>query len=207
MLILIELLFSDPLFFFMIAVSFLFTLGVHEYAHAQMSYFLGDSTAKDQGRLTVNPFAHIDPLGALMFFIMGFGWGKPVPFNPLNLKNKKWGPALVGLAGPLSNFLMAIAVGFMLRSGEAQSAYLITFFTIFIWFNVVLGVFNLLPFPPLDGSHIFFTMFRSLDKFRFVLLQNSLLSILIAVLFMSYIGIPLICRPIFSLLTGGYSLF
>ena len=169
---LIELFFLNPSLFFMIAVSFMFTLGVHEYSHAQTAYFLGDPTAKSQGRLTINPFAHLDLLGVFFFFIFGFGWGKPVPFNPSNLRNQKWGPALIGLAGPGSNFLMALAAGLALRFLDLSNVSLILFLSIFVWLNLVFGVFNLLPFPPLDGSHIFFALFPSFEAVKVLLFQN-----------------------------------
>lgn len=204
---LIELFFSSPILFFMIAVSFLLSLGVHEYSHAQAAYSLGDPTAKSQGRLTINPFAHIDPVGIFLFFIFGFGWGKPVPFNPFLLKNKKWGPAIIGLAGPLSNFLMALTVGLTLRFFDLPNVSLIVFFSIFVWFNLLLGVFNLLPFPPLDGSHVFFILFPSLRALKFFFFQNIFLSIIAAVLFMSFVGFPLICEPLFVLITGSLPLF
>lgn len=205
---LIELLFINPLAFFMIAVSILLALSVHEYSHAQMAYFLGDPTAKYQGRLTINPLKHLDPFGTLMIFIIGFGWGKPVPFNPHNLRNQKWGPALVGLAGPLSNFIMALSVGLFLRFIELPNPALVLFFSIFVWLNILLGVFNLLPIPPLDGSHIFFTILpSSLNNLKISLLRSGFLLIIVAFLFMIFIGIPFICRPLFALITGIPSVF
>lgn len=200
---LIELLFVNPILFLMVAVSILLALSVHEYSHAQMAYFLGDSTAKYQGRLTINPLKHLDPFGTLMIFIVGFGWGKPVPFNPHNLRNQKRGPALVGLAGPASNLIMALGVGLFLRFIEIPNLGLVLFFSIFVWLNILLGVFNLLPIPPLDGSHIFFTILpASLEHIKISLLRSGFLLIIVALLFMIFIGIPFICRPLFSLITG-----
>lgn len=187
----------------MVAVAILFGFSVHEYSHAQAAYVLGDPTAKSQGRLTINPLAHFDPIGTLLIFIIGFGWGKPVPFNPLNLRNKRWGQALVGLAGPSSNFLMALFVGFLMRFLHVANPALIFFFSIFIWLNLILGLFNLLPIPPLDGSHILLTLLpRSLENFKIVILQNTPFLLLFAILFMFYIGYPYIVSPLFSLITG-----
>jgi Zn-dependent protease len=101
---LIEILFINPIIYLMIAISILLAFSIHEYSHAQAAYSLGDPTPKYAGRLTVNPLAHFDPFGTLLIFIIGIGWGKPVPFNPYNLRNQRWGPALVGLSGPTSNF-------------------------------------------------------------------------------------------------------
>lgn len=199
----IQLLFVNPVLFLMVAVAILFAFSIHEYSHAQMADFLGDHTARHQGRLTINPLAHLDPIGTLLIFFVGFGWGKPVPFNPYNLRNQKWGPAFVGLAGPGSNFIMAIAVGLVLRFIEVSNPVLIIFFSVFVWINILLGVFNLLPFPPLDGSHIFFAAFPGIGfKMRKMFLQTGFLSILLVIMFMYFIGIPFICQPLFWIITG-----
>lgn len=200
---LIQLLFLNPVVYLMWAVAILLGFTIHEYSHAQAAYLLGDPTAKSQGRLTINPMAHIDPIGTLLIFIMGIGWGKPVPFNPYNLRNQKWGGALVALAGPASNFLMAITIGILLRFLPFSNPGLILFFSIFIWLNVLLGVFNLLPVPPLDGSHILLAILpRSLENFKRVVLLNSPFLIFFAILFMFYIGYPFIAGPLFTLITG-----
>lgn len=112
---LISVLFSNPLAFLMIAVAILFALSLHEFFHAWAAFVLGDPTAQKEGRLTINPISHLDPLGTLLLFLVGIGWGKPVPFNPYNLKDQKWGPALVSLAGPASNLTVALLVGLTLR--------------------------------------------------------------------------------------------
>jgi Zn-dependent protease len=200
---LFQLLFSNPEVYFMVAIAILFGFSVHEYSHAQAAYILGDPTAKAQGRLTVNPLAHFDPVGTLLIFIIGIGWGKPVPFNPLNLKNQKFGSALVGLSGPLSNFLMALFAGILLRFLPLTNPALIFFFSIFVWLNLILALFNLLPVPPLDGSHIFLAILPpSLENFKRAFLLNSPFLIFFAIFFMFYIGYPFIARPLFSLITG-----
>lgn len=195
---LIQILFSDPLIFLMIGIGLLFALSIHEYSHAQMADFLGDPTAKYQGRLTINPFAHLDPLGTLFLFVFGFGWGKPVPFNPYNLRNRKQGEILVGLAGPLSNFSAAIIFGFIFRSFPFFRTNI--FLIYFVWINIILAVFNLLPFPPLDGSHIFLNILPSSVR-KFFLLTGPF-SIIFALLFMLYIGFPYIALPLFRLIMG-----
>jgi Zn-dependent protease len=195
---LIGLLFTNPIFYLMTAIAILFAFTIHEYFHAQAAYSLGDPTAKNAGRLTVNPLAHFDPFGTLLIFIIGIGYGKPVPFNPYNLKNQKWGPALVGLAGPASNFLCALIVGLLLRFLTISNPMLTTFFSIFVWLNLSLGVFNLLPIPPLDGSHIFSSIAPSFtEKFG-----RTPFLIIIAFIFMIYIGVPYICQPLFTIITG-----
>jgi Zn-dependent protease len=187
----------------MVAVAILFGFSIHEYSHAQAACFLGDPTAKLQGRLTINPLAHFDPVGTLLIFIIGIGWGKPVPFNPYNLRNQKWGPALVGLAGPASNFLMALIIGLSLRFLGLSNPFLVSFFSVFVWINLILGIFNLLPIPPLDGSHILLAALPpSMDKIKMFLLGSGFFLIILAILFMVFIGFPYICQPLFQLITG-----
>lgn len=204
---LIELLFANPILYLMVAVSILLGFSIHEYSHAQAAYSLGDSTAKYAGRLTINPLAHFDPFGTLLIFIIGFGWGKPVPFNPYNLRNQRWGPALVGLAGPASNFLLALLIGLLLRFSGLSNPLVVSFFSIFVWLNLILGFFNLLPIYPLDGSHIFLSNLpSSLGKIKSIF-QSPFYSIIIALLVMNFIVIPYICRPVFAIITGSQSFF
>ncbi|MGJ7920694.1 site-2 protease family protein [Neobacillus sp. LXY-4] len=133
---------------------------VHEFAHAFVAYKFGDSTAKNQGRLTLNPMKHLDPIGTLLIFIAGFGWARPVPVNRFFFKNPRLAGISVSIAGPLSNLVMAM-LGFLtwyasVRAGLAEGTLmnLQDFLNIFIQLNLVLFVFNLLPFPPLDGYRI-----------------------------------------------------
>jgi len=122
-----------------------------------MAYLLGDSTAKRDGRLSLNPIKHIDPLGLVFILIVGFGWAKPVMVNPYNLNNPKVDMALIAAAGPISNFILAF-IGMMILYPLAMftdvSAYVIYAMTQFTWINIVLGIFNMLPIPPLDGSKV-----------------------------------------------------
>ncbi|MBU1348632.1 site-2 protease family protein [Patescibacteria group bacterium] len=144
-------------------LAILFALTVHEFSHALMGSLLGDPTAKRLGRLTLNPIAHIDPFGLMALVTVGFGWGKPVPFNPYNLRDQKWGPVKVALAGPAMNLLVAILLGFLLRFvGIWLSAtnLLVQFLYVSIFINVALLLFNLLPIPPLDGSKLLLASLR-----------------------------------------------
>ncbi|UAL52178.1 MULTISPECIES: site-2 protease family protein [Metabacillus] len=137
---------------------------VHEFAHAYVAYKFGDPTAKNQGRLTLSPFAHLDPIGTLLIFIAGFGWAKPVPVNRFYFKNPRLAGVLVSVAGPLSNLVIAfigLAVWYILLSTGALSSLssgmaegLHQFFNILIFLNITLFIFNLFPFPPLDGYRI-----------------------------------------------------
>ncbi|MBS4178007.1 site-2 protease family protein [Bacillus sp. FJAT-49731] len=144
----------------LIAAVLMIAFTVHEFAHAYTAYKLGDSTAKDQGRLTLNPIHHLDPLGTLLIFIAGFGWARPVPVNRHHFKNPRLGGILVSLMGPVSNFVLAaIGTGIMfilIVAGISASlpAMVMQFFDLFVYLNVLLFVFNLLPLPPLDGYRI-----------------------------------------------------
>ncbi|MDI6815619.1 MAG: site-2 protease family protein [Actinomycetota bacterium] len=132
--------------------ALLIAVTVHEFMHGKIAHLYGDSTAKDQGRLSLNPLKHLDPLGTLMIIVAGFGWAKPVPVNPHRFKDPRKHMMLVGLAGPLANFTSAYLLArlFYLPMPEVLSALL----GVTIWINVMLGIFNLLPIPPLDGSKI-----------------------------------------------------
>ena len=156
--------FSIESIFFLIVI--LFSAIIHEYAHGLMASLLGDDTAKHEGRLTLNPIPHIDPVGTILIpgvlFLLGtgflFGWAKPVPFNPYNLKNQRWGPSLVGVAGPGSNLIIAFIFALIIRFAPGISSDFIVFLGIIVYANIILGVFNLLPIPPLDGSKVLYAL-------------------------------------------------
>ncbi|MCF7835596.1 MAG: site-2 protease family protein [Candidatus Marinimicrobia bacterium] len=141
---------------------------IHEVSHGYSAYMMGDSTAKYAGRLTLNPLRHLDLFGSIIVPLLlvltqagfVFGWAKPVPYNPYNLKDQKWGSAIVAVAGPASNFFMALFFGLVLRFGVGgflpESSVPIIVLIVFI--NLLLGIFNLIPIPPLDGSKILFAI-------------------------------------------------
>lgn len=131
---------------------------VHEYAHARVAVALGDFTPRLMGRLTLNPVAHVDPVGLLCLFLVHFGWAKPVVINPRNFRNVRRDDILVSLAGPAANFItsfIALAILMvLLHSGSQMSLGLRTVLTLIIIYNINFGIFNLIPLPPLDGSHV-----------------------------------------------------
>jgi len=152
-------LFSNPLAFIFYIFALFLAITIHEFSHALAADILGDPTPRLQKRLTLNPKAHIDPFGLLFLFFFGFGWGKPVEFDPFNLKNPRRDTAFISLAGPLSNLILALMIAIILKLlifFEVKTLYTIgsLIFTPVIYINVVLAVFNLLPIHPLDGFKI-----------------------------------------------------
>lgn len=156
----------QPIDFVLIAIFLLVAFPVHEFSHAAVANLLGDSTAKLFGRMTLNPIVHFDPVGGTMTIItvlIGgflFGWAKPTPVNPANLRDRRNGEVWVALAGPLSNLVMALIAAFVFRVLFALEARLPNLLYdgiyLFVVFNVALAIFNLIPIPPLDGSSLLF---------------------------------------------------
>ena len=140
----------------------IFSLCFHEFSHGYIAYKLGDHTAARNGRLTLNPLAHLDPIGSLMILFVGFGWAKPVPVNPVNFSNPRVDMMKVAFAGPASNLILAFTGGLIMRLvnivGLLQSEMFIQTLYYFIFINISLAVFNMIPVAPLDGSQIFGNM-------------------------------------------------
>ena len=148
-------LFFNPFVALLQIISLVVALTIHEFSHAWMADHLGDPTPRLQGRLTLNPLRHLDPIGTLLLFIAGFGWGKPVEFDPYNLKRPQRDTALIALAGPVSNLLLAIMLAILLRTiGMAMPSFLISTLIFTIFMNISLAIFNLIPIHPLDGGKI-----------------------------------------------------
>ncbi len=175
------------------------TLPVHEYAHALIATKLGDDTPRLKGRLTLAPLAHIDIMGALMIFLVGFGYAKPVPVNPRKFNNPKVGMALTALAGPLSNIIMAFV--FMLLSnaallvhGKTDIMFLGVAYSFFLFaarINIGLAVFNFLPIPPLDGSRILNLVLPSKYYFKIMQYERYIVLAVFALLVFGILDIPL----------------
>jgi len=136
------------------AIALLIAITIHEFAHALVSDKLGDPTASLAGRISLNPFKHLDPIGTLMLLIFHFGWGKPVPFDPFNLRHPKRDAALISLAGPASNLILATLLSLVAKLSGLPLLALIA--TPLIIININLAIFNLLPVPPLDGAKILY---------------------------------------------------
>jgi Zn-dependent protease len=199
--------FFSIIFYFLIIIP---SSIIHEYAHGWMAERLGDPTARYAGRLTVNPLAHIDWWGTILlplmlFFGTGgrfmFAYAKPVPYNPYNLKNQRWGPVLVSIAGPLSNLLLALCFALVLRIFPDSS---LTFFMqIIVYANILLMVFNLVPIPPLDGSKLLFAIIPDSMKSLKITLERYGFAILIFFVLFLFDLISPIIDLIFNLLIGG----
>ncbi|YCA43597.1 site-2 protease family protein [Bacillus sp. JZ8] len=142
-----------------VVITLIIAFTIHEFSHAFVANLFGDPTAKDEGRLTLSPISHLDPFGTLLLIIAGFGWARPVPVNPRNFKRPRLAGVLVSIAGPLSNLVLAF-IGticyYALVNAQVASnnQYLYEFLNLFIMLNILLFIFNLLPFPPLDGYRI-----------------------------------------------------
>ncbi len=152
-------LFSNPLIFIVYLFSLLVAIAIHEFSHALAADHLGDPTPRLQGRLKLNPMVHVDPMGMFFLMLFGFGWGKPVEFDPYNLKNPRRDAAVISIAGPISNLILAIVLSILLRLFILFDLTFMTTIGLLIFIpvirmNVVLAVFNLLPIHPLDGFKI-----------------------------------------------------
>lgn len=207
--------------FLFVIVVLILSIIIHELAHGYSALAQGDPTAKYAGRLTMNPIKHLDPVGsfivpfALYVLSVGVivGWAKPVPYNPYNLKNQRWGEALVSAAGPASNIIVALFFGLVIRLGAGtfpKEAVLLASLIVII--NIIIAIFNLIPIPPLDGSKILFDLLpRSVkvSETRMFLERYGLLIVIFVLVFAGDIIFPLLMKVLFilfSLFTGDATL-
>lgn len=203
------------------AIAIVLGISLHEFAHALVAYRLGDLTPVRDGRVTINPLAHFDPFGTLLILLVGFGYGRPVLVNPYNFRmDRRWGMALVAIAGPITNIIIAVVFGLTLRvlfgvldrTPSAGLVFVIQIFVIIVSLNLALAVFNMIPFPPLDGSKVLLALLPGdmayrLERFYVQTQQYGLIVVLL--LFWvggRFIG-PLISAPVnalFDLIVGPF---
>jgi len=202
-------LFTNPLYFFIWIAALLSAITVHEFAHAWTSNRLGDPTARLQGRVTLNPLAHLEPLGTLMLLLFRFGWGKPVPFDPFNLRHPRRDSAIISFAGPAADLILATVLAIIIRLAHLtvvpQIAYnLELILTPFIVLATTLAIFNLIPIHPLDGGKILIGLLpeklayqwdKTLDRLGFFIIIFLLIP-----LFGGYSLVSLIISPIINLI-------
>lgn len=209
----------QPIFEILIIV---FSVVIHEVAHGYAALALGDRTAKYAGRLTLNPINHLDPFGSILlpailafFHLPIIGWAKPVPYNPYNIRNQKWGPAIVGAAGPAANLSLALAFGLFVRfvpalQSDATGAFFFNFLTIAsttALLNLMLALFNLVPIPPLDGSKVLFALLPyQWHEIEIFLTQYGFILLLIFIFFFSDFLLPIVLF-LFHLITGSAPIF
>ena len=218
---------SNPIYIILSALVILITLTLHEYAHGYVAYRLGDDTAKSLGRLSLNPLKHLDPVGAICMLLFHIGWAKPVPINPRNFKNPKRGFAICALAGPLSNIIMAFfsaGLYLLLVKLFAHTSFsseflfnlannLLLFVFLFHSINIGLGIFNLIPVPPLDGSRLLTVILP--ERAYFKIMKNERKIYLLVVIWLlagdyaktALLSIPFIAKnSVLSALAGVLSL-
>ncbi len=191
-------------------VVLIFSAIIHEYMHGWMADRLGDTTAKDLGRLTLNPIVHIDPIGSIflpaMLLLSGssflFGWAKPVPYNPYNLRDQKYGGAKVAVAGPLANLIVAIVFGLILRFVPFATPEMFYFIQIIVYINILLMVFNLVPIPPLDGSKVILPFLPTALQEKFMMLENYGMFLVFAFVWLGFDLIVPVISFFFQILTG-----
>src|SRR3989339_280333 len=188
--------------FLFIIIILIMSVVIHEVSHSYAALALGDSTAKYEGRLTLNPLSHLDPVGSVLVPLIGYfaggfiiGWAKPVPFNPYNLRNQRWGESIVAFAGPAANICLALIFGLLIRFGvliQFGEAF-VQIAVMIVFINLILATFNLIPIPPLDGSKILFSVLpNSLLEVRSFLERNSIFILIFFIFFLWQFILPLV---------------
>ncbi len=194
-------------------IVLLFSVIIHELAHGYVAFSLGDPTAKYEGRLTLNPLKHLDPFGSiilpLLLFLAGspilVGWAKPVPVNPYNFRDQKWGTLKVSIAGPLTNFGIALFFSLLIRVVNLpQTIPFIQFLGIIAIYNFLWGLFNLVPIPPLDGSWILFRFLPdSFSRIKIFLQQYGLFILIFFIFFGGLTGLDALAKLLYNIVAGA----
>jgi len=201
---------NSTLTFIFSLIILIFSVVIHEVSHGYAALFQGDRTAQEQGRLTLNPIKHIDPIGSIIFpalsLLLGgfvFGWAKPVPFNPYNLRNRKYGEAIVAIAGPASNIFIALVFGLILRASPALAAGSVgSLIALIVLINLMLGIFNLIPIPPLDGSRLLGVLLPArFEKARHIFDRYGLVVVILLIFILAPIA-SIVVSWLFALITG-----
>jgi len=198
--------FSDPLSVVLLLGAVVVATTCHECAHAFVADRLGDPTARQLGRLSLNPLVHADVLGTLCFVLFGFGWAKPVPINPRNFQNPRQGMLQVAIAGPLANVTVAAIVGLIARATAGSIGSLgLEFLVVVAWINVILAVFNMIPVPPLDGSRVVEAVLPLGQAYAYRRLQPYGMLVLFLLLYTGIVGRVLLpaARWVYAFATGG----
>ncbi|RVU54949.1 site-2 protease family protein [Anaerosphaera multitolerans] len=192
-------------------ISLLVAIIPHEVAHGYAAYLLGDDTAKSEGRLSLNPLNHLDPVGLLSMVVLKIGWAKAVPINPYKFKgNRKASTILVSIAGVCANFLMALIFGIAFIFSYMNNWAITPLFSEILWYNVMLGVFNLVPLPPLDGSKVVASLLPEKLEFYFYKYEKYFYFVLIILLFSGVVNrviAPIIFKIIELIVSLGFKLY
>lgn len=195
-------------------IVLLFSVIIHELAHGYVAYSMGDPTAKYEGRLTMNPLKHLDPFGSVMLPLLLllatagqgpiFGWAKPVPINPYNFKDQKWGTLKVAISGPATNFGIAIIFGLFIRFFSYPAiAPMLQLLSIVVLYNFLWGIFNLVPIPPLDGSWILFRFLpKGAEPIKMFFQQYGLLILIFFIFFGGLAGLSILAQLMYNLVVG-----
>jgi Zn-dependent protease len=204
----------DPVVIALRIPALLIAITVHEFAHARMAYHFGDATAKMQGRMNLNPLSHLDPIGTIMILLVGFGWAKPVPINPYNFNQYRRGLRWVSFAGPLVNFILGfislLIITVFFRSGLTEGL-LFQFMFVLMQLNILLGIFNLIPIPPLDGSKILMSvlpnsylgLYRQIEQYAPLILLGLIITrVLVIIIYPLYNLVLSLFSAIIGLIPG-----
>lgn len=191
------------------AIVIVYSIIIHEYMHGWAADQMGDGTAREAGRLTMNPIPHIDILGSIVFPLLlilsnagfVFAWAKPVPFNPFQLNDQKWGTLKVAIAGPAGNFIVALIFGLILRFGNI-SLDLANIFSFIIFFNLMLMAFNLMPIPPMDGSKVLAAILPTGWAMKYMELERYGMIFVFVFIMIGFPIVLAIVKVLFQLVTG-----